>query len=167
MKQFLAIILFLSVPAAAGAQVKVRGDLSVSVSATLLNDAPLELTTINNLVISGDYGQSKKVYISPVTSAEAGLMKASGRPGSQARITFIMDEIIQNHEGNSAITVRYEMSGNKERIQRSSRLFDTGETTITFGSDGVYYLWLGCSLNTGNAGPGNYQGQFTLEIEYI
>jgi hypothetical protein len=94
-------------------------------------------------------------------------MRAKGRPNSQARITYIIEEELSANSGTGKITLRYEMSGNTERVQRAARLIDTGEAILNFGSDGLYYLWVGCHIDLTKAPSGKYTGQFTLEIEYI
>lgn len=141
--------------------------ISVNVSATVVSDSPVELSTLNNMIVSGDLDENNEIYISPINNTNAGLMRAKGRPNSQARMTYIIYEVLNEETGAGSISLRYEMSGNPERVQRASRLIDSGEAILEFGPDGVYYLWVGGRVDVSQAIPGKYGGQFTLEIEYI
>ncbi len=149
------------------AQITTKNGISIVVSATIVSDFPVELTTLNNLVVSGDESAEREIYISPLTSSWAGLMRAKGKPGTQARMTYIVKEVLSNETGMGYITLNYEMSGNAERVQRASNLINTGNAILKFGEDGLYYLWVGGKVDTSNAVSGKYTGQFTIEIEYI
>jgi hypothetical protein len=165
MRKYILILTFL--PGILMAQVPVSENISISVSATVVSNSPVELTTLSNLILKGNYSGLKDVYISPVTNPDAGLMLAKGRPNSQARLSYIMEEILSDEKGPGKILLKYEMSGNRERVQKASKLIDTGEAILDFGEDGVYYLWVGCHIDLSNALTGKYIGQFTLEIEYL
>jgi hypothetical protein len=167
MKRILNIALIILLPAMVMAQVPAGSSISINVSATVLSDSPVELTTLSNLIVSGNFSGQKDIYISPISNPNAGLMRAKGRPNSQARITYIMEEVLTDSAGAGKITLRYEMSGYTERVQRSAKLIDTGEAILNFGNDGLYYLWVGCHIDIGKAPNGKYTGQFTLQIEYI
>jgi len=149
------------------AQIPAGGSISVNVSATVVSDSPIELTTLSNMVLFGEINENQEIYISPISSSKAGLMRAKGKPGSKARVTYILKEALSNDNGNSNITIQYEMSGHPERIQRAAILVNTGEIVLDFGSDGLYYLWVGGRVNISKAAPGKYTGQFTIEIEYL
>jgi len=149
------------------AQVPAASSISINVSANIVSNSPVELTTLNNLILRGNYAGMKDFYVSPISSPDAGLMRAKGKPFSQARITYLMEEVISDTIGTGKIILKYEMSGNTQRVQRASRLIDTGEAILNFGDDGLYYLWIGCHIDLSQASAGKYNGQFTLEIIYI
>lgn len=155
------------VSASAKAQIRAGSSISINVSATVLSDSPIELTSLSNMVLNGEINEIQEIYISPISSPSAGLMRAKGKPGSMARMTYILKEELSNDIGNSSITIQYEMSGHPDRVQRASTLIDTGEVLLDFGKDGLYYLWIGGRINVGKAAPGKYTGQFTIEIEYL
>jgi hypothetical protein len=162
------ILLMAMVLMAVQAEAQVRAtSISVNVSATVVSDSPVELTTLNNMVVTGEMDENNEIYISPITNTNAGLMRAKGRPNSQARMTYIIYEVLNEADGDGIISLRYEMSGNIERVQRASQLIDSGEAILEFGPDGLYYLWVGGRVDISQAAPGRYGGQFTLEIEYI
>jgi len=142
-------------------------NIVISVSATLISDTPIVLTTLNNMTVSGAASENQELYISPITSPNAGLLLAKGRPGSQARMTYVVSEVLNESKGAGSISIQYEMSGNNQRIQRSSILIDTGEALLDFDSEGQYFLWVGGHINLSKAVTGKYNGQFTIQIEYI
>lgn len=143
-----------------------QSSIVIDVSATLVSDSPVVLTTLSSMKVAG-VNSGSEIYISPIANTNAGLMLAEGKPGSQARLTYIMTEVLDEENGNGSITMRYEMSSFPERVQRSSKLIDTGEAILNFGNDGKYYLWVGGHIDLSKASGGKYIGQFTIEIEYI
>lgn len=149
------------------AQVPLVENVSISVSARVVSESPVELTTLSNMIVVGGNNGGEEIYISPISSANAGLMQVKGTPGSQARITYIMSEVLSEASGQGSINIKYEMSGNPERVQSSSKLIDTGETILNFGADGLYFLWVGGHIDLSNTTGGKFVGQFTLEIDYI
>jgi hypothetical protein len=38
---------------------------------------------------------------------------------------------------------------------------------VQFNEKGEYYLWLGGKVDLSKARPGSYDGEFTIQIEYI
>ena len=140
---------------------------SINVSATVLNLSPVELTTLHNMNIDRDLNNDTEIYISPVSGSNAGLMRADGIPNSQVLITYLMTEELPEENGNGKISIRYEMSGNRERVQEASKIIHTGEAVCNLGNDGSYYLWIGALINIANAGAGKYSGQFSMQIEYL
>ncbi len=149
------------------AQISTTNSISINVSATVMSNSPVELTTLNNMIIEGDITSNKEIYISPLTNRNAGLMLAKGRPNSRARMTYLINETLTNKKGTGKISLVYEMSGYPERIQKASNLISTGDFILNFGNDGAYYLWLGVRANLEYTLPGSYVGKFTVEIEYI
>jgi hypothetical protein len=167
MRTVLVILIILLVVAGVKAQIPAGGSISIQVSATVLSDSPIELTTLSNMVLNGAINEKQEIYISPISNPHAGLMRVKGKPGSRARVNYILKEVLSHDNGNNSITMNYEMSGYPEMVQRAAVLIDTGEVLLDFGSDGLYYLWVGGRANVSKAAPGKYTGQFTIEIEYL
>jgi hypothetical protein len=91
MKYTISILLMIFLPAILKAQATTISSISINVSANIVSNSPVELTTLNNLIVRGNYSGMKDFYISPISSPDAGLMRAKGRPNSQARITYLME----------------------------------------------------------------------------
>jgi len=149
------------------AQIPGGSSISINVSATVVSDSPIELLTLSNMIVQAEIIDNQNIYISSISNPNAGLMQVKGKPGSKARVTYILNEVLSQADGNSSITIKYEMSGHPERVQRAAKLMDTGEVLLEFGTDGLYYLWVGGRVNVSKAIPGKYTGQFTIEIEYL
>ncbi len=142
-------------------------NISISVSARVTADQPVELTTLQNMIIQSSDDEYNYVYISPMTDVNAGLMRTSGIPGLKVLITYQISDFVTGNEDYDKVIVNYVMSANHELVQEASTLIDSGETVLDFGDDGVYYLWLGGEFDLSRAFGGRYVGQFTIEIEYI
>jgi hypothetical protein len=152
---------------AAAGQEHDEGKISIHVSATVINISSVEIVTLQHISLRGGSRLTGKLYISPLTDANAGLVQLKGKPGSVARVSCLLTEELQEKNGNGRIFIRYRLSGHPERIQHAARLIDTGEINITFNEKGIYYLWIGGQVDLTRAFPGTYTGQFTLEVEYI
>ena len=109
----------------------------------------------------------KELYINPINDINAGYMIALGTPGASFRITYLLEQQLTHSEGKGGITFSYEISANTEENQPTSELLKQNNRNIEFNLDGRYYFWIGGRLNLENAQPGNYQGDFTIEIDYI
>jgi len=149
------------------AQAPAGNQLTLSVSATVVSDTPVEIITLRNLQVSGEEIKQGIIYISPVTSPYAGLMQLKGEPGKMVRISYLMDDELLEEEGKGKIMINFELSSNHERIQAASSLVYTGELLIRFDHTGTSYLWIGGRIDTGLATHGKYTGSFTIEIEFI
>jgi len=161
------MILFCFLSLFSRSQSRCRKTLPVNVTVTVINNFPVQLTTLNNMKIPADIGNDNEIYISPVSSSFAGLLRANGIPDAKVRMSYMINELLWEENGNGTISIQYEMSGNDRWFQESSRLINTGEAVFNIGSNGIYYLWVGGYVNIVEAGVGRYHGKFTLEIEYL
>ncbi len=166
-RTILVIWVALTAATVVNAQIPGGSSISINVSATVISDSPIELKTLSNMIVQAEFIDNLEIYISSISNPNAGLMQVKGKPGSRARVTYILNEVLSEADGNSSIAIKYEMSGHPERVQRAATLMDTGEVMMNFGSDGLYFLWVGGHVNVSKAVPGKYTGQFTIEIEYL
>ena len=74
---------------------------------------------------------------------------------------------IANSTGTGTLTLYYEMYGYQSDNQSASEPIDAVDRNLQISSDSQYYFWVGGRVDTNNARPGTYNGEFTLEIEYI
>tara|TARA_R110002096_G_scaffold39845_4_gene108679 strand:+ start:3149 stop:3649 length:501 start_codon:yes stop_codon:yes gene_type:complete len=138
---------------------------SINVSAEVIQS--IELITVNSLRFGDLQPGQKELYINPINDINAGYMIALGTPGASFRITYLLEQQLTHSEGKGGITFSYEISANTEENQPTSELLKQNNRNIEFNLDGRYYFWIGGRLNLENAQPGNYQGDFTIEIDYI
>ena len=74
---------------------------------------------------------------------------------------------ITNSTGNGTLLLQYEMYGFRSDNQGASEPIDAAERTLQISSESKYYLWVGGRIDISKARPGNYDGEFTIEIEYL
>lgn len=128
---------------------------------------PIELTTVNSMEFGNPQPGQKVISINPVSSANAGFMIAIGTPGADFRLTYAPEVRLTQLEGDATLTFVYQISGNEIESQATSEMFGSQNRNLSFSEAGRYYIWLGGTMNISNAAPGNYVGDFTIEIDYI
>jgi hypothetical protein len=139
---------------------------TITVSATVMDVNTVELVTVRNMTISPeDVNDRWVLYISPLTSSNSAMLKASGQPGTTARLVFCRSETLYGN--GDPLTVQYEMAGHTERIQAAATLCESNPFHFTFGTKGTYYLWMGAQIDLGKNPGTRYNGQITIEIEYL
>lgn len=171
--QFSAVIKVVTLVALLTATDDAKGQSSsrqscvIQASATITGTVPLTLETLQHIRLSGNTEKEGIIYISPVSSAQAGLMRITANPGAQLLLHYQTTENVISEDGNGYLSVRYELSGYYERLQQVSEPYYSGEAVFTTGGNGHYYLWVGGTFYTGEAVSGRFSGRFTIEIEYI
>jgi len=153
-------IVFLMVSLPAGAQ-----DINVAVNARVLNS--IELITIQPIQLAREEAVNDVIRINPITSVNAGKMIAVGSPNTDIRISFLNRRELTNAQNSDRISFNYVVAGNDEDDQASAELINQESREFSFNEEGRFYLWIGGNVDISTAEPGNYQGEFTLEIENI
>jgi hypothetical protein len=140
---------------------------TVNVSATVIGTSAIELVTVNSIQFGNTQPEDGQIYINPITSLNAGYMIAIGTPEAEFRLNYLPERILNQINGNGSLIFNYEISGNLEEDQATSELLDLDNRNLRFNSEGRFYIWVGGSIDLSNAAPGNYEGDFTIEIDYI
>lgn len=140
-------------------------ELSIDVSAKVISS--IELLTLKSMQLSGEEVVNEVIHIDPTSSANAGKMVAFGTPNSDIRISYLSTRELTRMQGTETLSFSYQVAGNQQEDQGSAEILDIENRDFTFNQDGKFYLWIGGNVNISTATPGNYQGEFTLEIEYI
>ncbi len=142
--------------------------ISISASATVIG-ADIELETISDMgIIDAQRTQEgTDIYINPVFDSQAGIMRARGNPDAQVRVSFLKEMEVSRREGPGVILFTYEISGYPGDNQRESQLLTLIEHELNFSENGEFYFYIGGRVDLSEALPGNYDGEFTLEIEYM
>lgn len=165
----IVVVLFIMQPVSLSAQNQNNGtSVNISASATVVG-GDINLETIANMgIIDAQREQEGNLlYINPVFDSQAGIMRASGNPGAQIRVSYLSEMVIERREGEGTITFFYEISGFEGDNQRESELLDQIERELRFNQNGEFYFYIGGTVDLSNALPGNYDGEFTMEIEYM
>ncbi len=140
-------------------------DVSIDVSATIMPS--IEMVTIQSMKLSQAEAINDIIRINPQSHAYAGKMIAIGTPNSDIRISFLQQRELTQRQGSSTLLFNYQVAGNNVDDQSTAELLGQDNRDFEFNSEGRFYLWIGGSVDISTASPGNYQGEFTLEIEYI
>ncbi len=158
----IGIFVLCALPKAALAQDR---DVIIDVSAEVTSS--IELITLQSMELAAEEAENNIINIDPTSSPNAGKMVALGNPNSEIRVSYLQTRELASAENSETLTFNYLVSGNQEEDQNTSELLDLENRDFSFNQDGEFYLWIGGSVDISTASPGNYQGEFTLEIEYI
>lgn len=147
----------------------VRGQNSISIraSATVVEATGIQLIPIRDMIIDESSAQNGILDISPVTDEKAGKILVKGQINSSIRLSYLNEMALVNSAGDGTLVCKYSVSGYKSDNQRASQLLDMIERIVQFNEKGEYYLWLGGKIDLSRAKPGSYDGEFTIQIEYI
>lgn len=137
----------------------------VNVSAEVIQS--IELITINTMQFGNAQPGQQEIYVNPVTSLNAGYMIAVGTPNAEFRLNYVPERELTQIDGDGTLTFTYEISGNSIEDQSTSELLELDNRNIRFNEEGQFFIWVGGRVNLQNAAPGNYEGDFTIEIDYI
>jgi len=164
--KFLLLFIFnLCIACSSYAQSSADTRVNVTISAEVVNS--IELITVRTIQFDRSSGREESIVINPVNSGQAGKMIAQGAPGAAFRITFLRERDLVNRNDGEVLFFRYVVSGNSEDDQGTSELLEDDNRALRFNESGQYYIWVGGEVSLQNASPGSYEGEFTLEIEYI
>lgn len=141
--------------------------VSIKATATVIDKAEIELVTIKTLEIDASMAKSGLITVSAKRDGQAGVMIVKGRPEASFRISFSPVVEIPNSAGKGSLSLKYELFGYNSDNQGASEPIDATERTLKINENGRYYFWLGGLIDISKARPGKYEGEFTLEIEYI
>ena len=147
------------------AQLKEKKSVALEVTASVMPE--IQLTTIRDISMEDVESNTTILHISPLTDVNAGLMLATGQPNAQIRLNYMKRLEMIRTDGPGQLTVVYEVSVYTSDNQRASRLFETVEEALRLSDTGKIYIWVGGEIDLTKAYPGNYEGEFTIEIEYI
>lgn len=138
---------------------------NVNVSAEVIQS--IELITVSSMQFGNTQPGQDEIYVNPINSVNAGFMIAVGTPEAEFRLYYLPERELTQIDGDGILTFEYEISGNDIEDQSSAELLDTDNRNLRFNNDGRFFIWVGGRVNLENAQPGNYEGDFTIEIDYI
>ena len=127
----------------------------------------IELITVKSMTFENDTPGRQDIYVNPITDVNSGFMIAVGTPDAEFRLNYFQQRSLTRIDGPGSITFTYEISGNDIEEQSTSEILQYDNRNIRFNTEGRYYIWVGGRVDLANAPPGSYQGDFTIEIDYI
>lgn len=126
-----------------------------------------EMITINTIDFENIESGNSVINVNPIQSPRAGKMIARGNPGSEFRLNYLRERELTGSESGTVLFFTYQVAGNSIDEQESAELLDQEVRELVFNSDGEFYIWVGGTVDLSEVEPGNYEGEFTIEIEYI
>lgn len=142
-------------------------DQQVSIVVSANVPSTIEILTIQSMDFSGDEIELRNVVIDPIETPSAGRMVARGNPNSEIRINYVQTRELRHSQTNNILVLEYLVSGNSIDEQGTSEYIDQDDRDLRFNEDGEFFLWIGASVDLSTAEPGNYEGEFSIEVEYI
>lgn len=140
---------------------------NISITATARVVKSIEMRTIRDMQFSEVQPSQQQISIDAITDANTGKMIAIGNANARIRVSFVRQRTLTHVSGNGSLTFTYEVAGNEQDDQASAELLQADNRDLTLNNEGRYYFWIGGQVNVENAKPGNYNGDFTIEVEYI
>lgn len=166
MRTFLSLFILLAISSvSAKSQINESVTATVNISTRMVQS--IQLITVKSMSFGSVQPGQQEIYVNPVSDVNSGYMIAVGTPGAEFRLDYFQERTLFHTSGGQNLTFEYEISANEIEDQASSELLDFNARSLTFTPEGVYHIWVGGRVNIENAEPGNYEGDFTIEIDYI
>lgn len=158
-------LLFIVCPVSTGLHAQVSNQFNISVRASI--SSTLETITIQTIDFQDVERNNSTINIDPILSPRAGKIIIRGSANSEFRLDYIREHDLSNIEGVGTISFHYIIAGNRIDEQDTAELLDQDVRDLTFNEDGEFYIWVGGNVDLSNVEPGSYEGEFTVEVEYI
>ena len=111
--------------------------------------------------------------VDPITDfaaadAGAGYVVAKGAPNAEFKLTFSRQVVLRHvTDRTNTLVVNYLLSANSIPEQENSAYVLEASPVFRLNPDGEFHLWVGGQVDISNALRGEYEGEFTLEVEYL
>lgn len=142
-----------------------NGSVNINVNARVIES--IELITLKNMEFGQVQPGNKIMYISPIEDETAGKMVARGIPNARIEVSYFQDWELTSDRSDKKLQFYYEVAGNTKDNQETAELLLADNRELQLNEDGEYFFWIGGRTNVMEAEPGNYEGEFTIEIEYM
>lgn len=143
----------------------ISANVSIVATATVVD--AIEMSTLANIRLGSASIGSDEIFINPQSDDMSGKLLVTGRPNAAIRITYVPQRELSLIGGPQTLTFRYLLAGNSDDDQINSEALNESRTNMALGSDGRFFIWIGGRVNILNATFGQYEGEFSVEIEYI
>lgn len=144
-----------------------NGPLSVSINVTADVQASVEMITIRSMDFQNTDRDAMIVILDPLQSPAAGQMVARGNPNAEFRVDYLQNRELTNTQGPGVLIFNYDVAGNSVDEQETAELLGQDIRDLQFNDQGEFYIWVGGRVDLTDATPGSYEGEFSIEIEYI
>jgi hypothetical protein len=140
---------------------------NIKATALVVEPTGIQLIPLEDMVIDESSSKDGFLNISPVTDEKAGKILVRGKAKSSVKLSYMNEMSLANPDGEGKLVCEYSVSGYQSDNQSASQPLDQVERVVQFNEKGEYYLWLGGKINFTHARPGSYEGEFTIQVEYI
>jgi hypothetical protein len=144
-----------------------QNERQVNINVSAIVNGASETITIQTIDFENIVSFNSIITIDPVTSPRSGKMVARGAPDAEFQINYLQQRELDNSTGSGTIIFNYQIAGNIVDEQSTAEILDQEVRDLSFNNDGEYFIWVGGFTDLSDAEPGNYEGEFTIEIEYI
>lgn len=142
--------------------------VSINVSARVVpSEVQVSMETLRDMVMDRQVTRQGIVSINPMTDGQSGKMRAEGMANAEVRISFLEQLELVRVGGNEQLMFHYRVAGNPMDDRASAEILDLDNRDLILSEEGEYYFWIGGEVDIRNAVPGAYDGEFTIEIEYL
>lgn len=142
-----------------------KASITVRVGAEIVSS--IEMVTLRNIRFGKVQPSQQILRINPITDNKTGKMKIIGQPNGTIRVNYQETHSLQQIEGNYSVNFEYRLAGNSVDNQETSDFIDFNNFEAQLNQDGEYFIWVGGNVQVSELQPGNYQGDFTVEVEYM
>lgn len=139
----------------------------IGVSVELVSLSSIDIETISNMNLGRVRPGDEEIFIDPRTDPGAGLMRAIGKPNSTVRISFQEERELVRVGGGNVIQFTYLVAGNTIEDQVSAEPLLLENRDLVLSQTGEYFFWIGGRLTLEGVEFGQYEGEFTIEIDYL
>ncbi len=138
--------------------------VEMHITATVVDQ--IEVITIADIDAGTILAGEEEKEINPILDAGAGILRLEGQRNSSVQISYSKQITMTNLLTNEPLLMNYILSGGVEDNQSVSELFITNPVSVTLNSEGVYFVWVGCRFSLLGLVPGQYDGDFLIEVDY-
>ncbi len=139
-------------------------DVNVTIAATVVDY--IEMITLADIDVGTVLPSEDVLRLDPRTDQGAGIIALLGRQNASVQVSFSAQVEMSNVITDQSLTVKYTVAGNGENDQAASSLLTANPATVQLNASGEYYLWIGCEFSLLNLVPGQYDGDFAIEVDY-
>lgn len=142
-----------------------NGFINITVSAEI--QASIDIETRSNINLGRVSPGQESVIINPREDPGAGLLRVSGSPGMLFRVSFLEQRELVRVGGGRTLMFYYQVSGAEEENQLLSEPISLENRQLRMSDTGEYFFWVGGRLDLDGDIFGQYEGEFTIEIDFI
>lgn len=139
--------------------------INITVSAQI--QSTVEIETRNNINLGRVSPGQEVVIVNPREDPGAGLLRVSGSPGMLFRVSFQESRELVRVGGGRTLMFTYEVSGAQTDNQLLSEPVTRENRDLRMSDDGEFFFWVGGTLDLQGDIFGQYEGEFTIEVDFI